>query len=159
MSVKAVMFNRTFAKKHLQPGVTVTLTGKWDAHRLQITVANYQLGEPKQDQNIESMYSVKVISNFRLEKLIEQVLEKYLSYVDEIIPISYLKAHKLPSRKDAVKMMHFPKNKTELHHARRRFTYEELLLFQLKIQYLKSMKQEAERGNVQHYDLEQVKQF
>src|SRR5690625_2227892 len=30
--VKAVMFNRTFAKKHLQSGVTVTLTGKWDAH-------------------------------------------------------------------------------------------------------------------------------
>src|SRR5690625_7013182 len=59
MSVKAVMYNRTFAKKHLQPGVTVTLTGKWDAHRLQITVANYQLGEPKQNQNIESIYSVR----------------------------------------------------------------------------------------------------
>src|SRR5690625_960014 len=119
MSVKAVMFNRTFAKKHLQSGVTVTLTGKWDAHRLQITVANYQLGEPKQSQNIESIYSVKgSISNFRFEKLLVQVLQNYLQYVEEIIPRAYLKAYKLPSRKDAIRMMHFPRNKTELHHAR-----------------------------------------
>jgi len=160
IAVKAVMFNRVFAKKHLQPGVKVTLTGKWDAHRLQITVANYQLGEPKQSQNIESIYSVRGnISNFRLEKLLEQVLEHYLQYVEEIIPQSYLDVYKLPSRKDAIRIMHFPKNKTELHHARRRFTYEELLLFQLKIQYLKTKKQEAERGHVQHYDENLVKQF
>lgn len=160
VSVKAVMFNRTFAKKHLQPGITVTLTGKWDAHRLQITVANYQLGEPKQSQNIESLYSVKGnISNFRLEKLLKQALENYEQYIEEIIPSTYLKAYKLPSRPDAVRMMHFPNNKNELHHARRRFTYEELLLFQLKMQYLKTMKQETEQGIVQHYNQEAVKQF
>src|SRR5690625_1303063 len=56
-------------------------------------------------------------------------------------------------------MMHFPNNKKELHHARRRFTYEELLLFQLKMHYLKTMKQEAEQGNIQNYNKEAVKQF
>src|SRR5690625_5115810 len=55
--------------------------------------------------------------------------------------------------------MHFQKNKTELHHVRSRITYEELLLFQLKIQALKTKQQEAEQGNVQKYDTEQVKQF
>src|SRR5690625_143527 len=38
VAVKAVMFNRAFAKKQLKQGDKVTLTGKWDAHRLQITV-------------------------------------------------------------------------------------------------------------------------
>src|SRR5690625_2862210 len=51
-SVKAVMFNRAFAKKHLQPGKPVTLTGKWDAHRLQITVAKYEIGQPKKQVQI-----------------------------------------------------------------------------------------------------------
>src|SRR5690625_6270037 len=54
--------------------------------------------------------------------------------------------------------MHFQKNKTELHHVRSRITYEELLLFQLKIQALKTKQQEAEQGNVQKYDTEQGKQ-
>ena len=40
IAVKAVMFNRAFAKKQINEGSTVTLTGKWDAHRLQITVSN-----------------------------------------------------------------------------------------------------------------------
>src|SRR5690625_7771220 len=56
-AVKAVMFNRAFAKKYLTKGTVVTLSGKWDAHRLQITVNNYQLGYPDTDVTIQSIYS------------------------------------------------------------------------------------------------------
>ena len=38
IAIKAVMFNRAFAQKQINQGDTFTLTGKWDAHRLQITV-------------------------------------------------------------------------------------------------------------------------
>ncbi len=159
-SVKAVMFNRAFAKKHLQPETTVTLTGKWDAHRLQITVAKYQLGEPKQATQIESVYSLKgTVKMFRFKKLIQQVIDLYLGQVEEIIPNKYLLEYKIPNRQDAIRTIHFPENKQALHHSRRRFTYEELLLFQLKMAYLKMSYKKQGTGKSQLIDRHKVDQF
>lgn len=41
VAVKAVFFNQNFLKDKLIPGEQVTLTGKWDERRLQITVHKY----------------------------------------------------------------------------------------------------------------------
>src|SRR5690625_5009552 len=49
IAIKAVMFNRAFARKQMPAGTDVTLTGKWDAHRLQITVSEYKLGVTNDD--------------------------------------------------------------------------------------------------------------
>ncbi len=59
VAIKAVMFNRAFAKKQIKPNDTVTLTGKWDAHRLQITVSNYKKGPAENHAAIQPMYSLK----------------------------------------------------------------------------------------------------
>src|SRR5699024_272570 len=56
VTVKAVMFKRAFAKKQIEVDDTFTLTGKWDAHRLQITVATYFKGAADADGNIEPIY-------------------------------------------------------------------------------------------------------
>src|SRR5690625_708246 len=44
VAVKRIIFNRSFAKDHFQPGETVTVNGKWDQHRLQITIDQYRKG-------------------------------------------------------------------------------------------------------------------
>ena len=44
-------------------------------------------------------------------------------------------------------------------HARRRFVYEELLLFQLKMQGMKKIRKETEKGVVIDYDLAKIKDF
>ncbi|WP_156855493.1 ATP-dependent DNA helicase RecG [Oceanobacillus sp. AG] len=160
VAIKAVMFNRAFAKKQLNAGDTVTLTGKWDAHRLQITVSNYRKGAQEDSTEIQPMYSVKGdITNYRLKKVISQALEDYGDQITEILPESYLTAYKLPSRKDAVEMLHFPQNRVQLKHARRRYIYEEFLLFQLKMQLLRKKHREATEGNAQKYDEEKVNSF
>ena len=53
IAVKAVMFNRAFAKKQINAGDTVTLVGKWDAHRLQITVSQYKKGPAASQAEIQ----------------------------------------------------------------------------------------------------------
>ncbi len=47
----------------------------------------------------------------------------------------------------------------QLKHARRRFIYEEFLLFQLKMQLLRKWNRESTEGNAQYYDLERIKEF
>ena len=54
--------------------------------------------------------------------------------------------------------MHFPTNQEDLKQARRRFVYEEFLLFQLKMQALKeNLKGKIQEGFRQNYDNEKVK--
>lgn len=160
IAVKAVMFNRAFAKKQINAGDKVTLVGKWDAHRLQITVSQYKKGPAASQAEIQPVYAVKGdITPFRLKKTVKTALEAYGDQLDEILPENYLNAYKLPDRKQAVTSMHFPANRLALKHARRRFIYEEFLLFQLKMQLLRKWKREATDGNAQQYDKQQVEDF
>lgn len=153
VAVKAVMFNRAFAKKQINPGDTITLTGKWDAHRLQITVSNYKKGAAAEQAEIQPIYSLKGdVTNYKLKKAVTSVITDYANEVSEILPKQYLDTYRLPDRKHALVTMHFPKNRIDLKHARRRFIYEEFLLFQLKMQLLRKLKREATKGNEQHYD-------
>lgn len=160
VAVKAVMFNRAFAKKQINPGDTMTLTGKWDAHRLQITVSNYKKGPAAEQAEIQPMYSLKgEVTNYKLKKAVNSVITDYANEVSEILPAQYLDTYKLPDRKHALVTMHFPKNRIDLKHARRRFIYEEFLLFQLKMQLLRKLKREATQGNTQHYDAGMLRSF
>lgn len=160
VAIKAVMFNRSFAKKQLKPGDIVTLTGKWDAHRLQITVSNYRKGAQEESTDIQPIYSVKGdVTSYKLKKVISQAFKDYGDEITEILPSSYLKSYKLPTRKDTLRMLHFPQNNLELKHSRRRYIYEELLLFQLKMQLLRKKHREATDGNTQNYDEDKLEQF
>lgn len=160
VTVKAVMFNRTFAKKHLNKGTTVTLTGKWDAHRLQITVNHYQLGELNKDVAIKAIYSVKgSITSGRVASLINQALKENGHFIKEILPPSYLQKYKIPSRNEAIRWIHRPENQAQLKHGRRRFVYEELLLFQLKMHLLKQRTQLTNQGFEQRFDEKKVTSF
>ncbi|QST01548.1 ATP-dependent DNA helicase RecG [Pontibacillus sp. ALD_SL1] len=159
-AVKAVMFNRAFAKKQLQPGDTVTVTGKWDQHRLQITVSHYYKGRAKSNTPIQPVYSLK--GNMKMptfKKWMRTAVDHYGSYIEEVLPSSYLEAYKLPERSKALYGMHFPESRVVLKHAKRRFIYEEFLLFQLKMQLLRKIKREATTGNAQSFDKESVTQF
>src|SRR5699024_8593640 len=160
VAIKAVMFNRSFAKKQLQQEMTVTLTGKWDAHRLQITVQHYQLGEPSSEETIQVFYSIKGnVTNARIKGAVKQAIHEYLTQVEEILPEVYLTDYKIPSRQEAIKQLHLPDGKEALKHARRRFVYEELLLFQLKMQSLKYRQKLQQGGVIQEIEHDALEGF
>lgn len=63
------------------------------------------------------------------------------------------------SIEEALEGIHFPKDANHLKQARRRFIYEELLMFQLRIQALRKSRKDHEKGIVIQYDLEKLKKF
>ncbi|MCZ0703391.1 ATP-dependent DNA helicase RecG [Natronobacillus azotifigens] len=158
--IKAIMFNRAFAKKHLQPGEMVTLTGKWDQHRLQITVTHYKKGQANVEEPIQPVYSLKqVIKSTTFKKAVHQALEQYYADIVEILPDEFLTEYKLLNRRDAIKEIHFPSEFEMVKQAKRRMIYEELLLFQLKMQQLRKLNRERTTGNSQQYHQEKVTNF
>ncbi|ARI77514.1 ATP-dependent DNA helicase RecG [Halobacillus mangrovi] len=159
-AVKAVMFNRAFAKKQLNPGDTVTITGKWDQQRLQITVSQFKKGEAKSQEPIQPVYQLKEgVALQRLRKIIKTALDEYGDEVPEILPEDLQLSYKLPDRTSAIKQMHYPETRILLKHAKRRFIYEEFLLFQLKMQILRKQHREATTGNAQEYDNDKLTSF
>ncbi|UOR12764.1 ATP-dependent DNA helicase RecG [Halobacillus amylolyticus] len=159
-AVKAVMFNRSFAKKQLNKGDTITATGKWDQHRLQITVSQFKKGEAKSQDPIQPVYTLKEsVTLLTLRKVIKAALEEYADEVEEILPEETMLTYKLPDRKQALHQMHYPESPLMLKHAKRRFIYEEFLLFQLKMQLLRKLHRESTKGNAQNYDNDRLTDF
>ncbi|MFC7061248.1 ATP-dependent DNA helicase RecG [Halobacillus seohaensis] len=158
--VKAVMFNRSFAKKQLSAGDTVTVTGKWDQNRLQVTVSQYKKGLAKNQEPIQPVYTLKEsVTLITLRKVIKEALNEYASDVDEILPENVILNYKLPERKRALWQMHYPESRVLLKHAKRRFIYEEFLIFQVKMQLLRKLQRESTTGNAQNYDNNELTQF
>src|SRR5690625_3049937 len=94
-----------------------------------------------------------------MKGLIKQALSQYLVEIEEILPSSYLEQYKLPNRQDAITFLHIPESPLELKHARRRFVYEELLLFQLKMNLLKQKKRIESGGVAQQIDMASTEKF
>lgn len=160
VAVKGIIFNRSFAKDHFQPGETVTVNGKWDQHRLQITIDQYRKGAIDKNAPITPIYSSRgEIKQAQIKKWVKLAFESYEHVIEEILPTSYLQNYKLPTRAEAFREIHFPSSFYHLKHAKRRLIYEELLIFQLQMQQLRKNTKEQTEGNAKQIDEQKVNQL
>ncbi|MGJ7910645.1 ATP-dependent DNA helicase RecG [Neobacillus sp. LXY-1] len=158
--IKVVFFNQPYLKNKISMNGLVTVTGKWDAHKQLITANELQLGENKKNNHFEPVYSLRgKLTTKGMRKFISIAYQQYGSLIEENLPNSFLVKYRLLNRKDAVKSIHFPENQDEVKQARRRFVYEEFLLFQLKMQGLRKFEREHSPGISQSYDLLKLKEF
>ncbi len=158
--VKAVFFNQHYLKDRLGIGMTVTVTGKWDRGRQVINVSNFSEGPKTDHADFEPVYSLKnVMHQKTFRKYMRQALDLCSNEIEEVLPLSLREAYMLPSVGEALEMVHFPKSPNDVKQARRRFIYEELLKFQLKMNGMKKIRKEMEKGIPIHYDLERLKEF
>ncbi|QTC43817.1 ATP-dependent DNA helicase RecG [Bacillus sp. V3] len=158
--IQAVFFNQPYLKKKINLHDTVTVTGKWDKNRQVITVQHFTGGPHNKDGDFEPVYSLKGnIKNQTLRKFIKKAFDDYHEIISENLPDALLEKYKLMSRSDALYQMHFPASPADMKQARRRFVYEEFLLFQLKMQALRKFEREHSNGMAQHYDVEKIKAF
>jgi ATP-dependent DNA helicase RecG len=158
--IKAVFFNRPFLKNKLSLNDVITVSGKWDKHRQTITCTEIVFGPHENVTEFLPVYSVKgPVTVKALRRYMENAFEQYGGFVEEMLPNIIRQRYKLPPIHDALRFIHFPKTEEEMKQARRRFVYEEFLLFQLKLQVFRKIRREKSRGTGQNYDLKKLKQF
>jgi len=145
--ITAVYFNQPYLKNKLELNDTVTITGKWNKHRQQITVQEMKFGVQKRDQFIEPVYSVKgELTTKKMRRFIYLAMKQFSNEIEENLPLYIREKYKLVSKKDALQYLHFPSSPHELKHGRRRLVYEEFLIFQLKMQALRKFEREHSKG-------------
>ncbi|UOF89212.1 ATP-dependent DNA helicase RecG [Fodinisporobacter ferrooxydans] len=150
VSISAVWFNQPYLKEQMAPGRNITITGKYDARRRSVTVAQHDWHKPS-----DSIHSGRVVPMYRirgeltqkiLRTLISQALKQYTAQLEDILPFSIRKKYQLMERVDAVRSMHFPKDGQELKQAKRRLIFEEFFLFQCQLQAFRYMHRYENKG-------------
>ncbi len=158
--VQVIFFNQPFLKSKISLNQTITVTGKWDQHRQTITASVMQSGSFSQGQEIEPVYTVKGRLTVKgMRKFIKAAFVQYGHSLQETLPESIMNRYKLLKRRDALRALHFPLSQEDVKQARRRFVYEEFLLFQLKMQALRKYEREQSTGVTHQFDEKVVQKF
>ncbi|MBD8025810.1 ATP-dependent DNA helicase RecG [Ureibacillus sp. Re31] len=158
--VKVVFFNQNYLKTKLTPGTIVTVSGKWDRGRQVINGSSIKFGPKTDNVDFEPVYSLKgSIHQNKFRKMMRQALDVIGDEMSETLPKHLLEQYQLLPILDALEGVHFPKDANQAKQARRRFVYEELLHFQLRIQSLRKTRKENEKGIAIAYDLQKVREF
>ncbi|MYL63751.1 ATP-dependent DNA helicase RecG [Bacillus hwajinpoensis] len=158
--ITAVFFNRAFLKKQFTLGQIVTVTGKWDQHKMTLSANEITFSSHNPDGTIEPIYPVGGdVTVKAMKRYIQLALNQFGEQIEENLPPQMLERYKLMPRKDAVFMMHAPPSHDGLKQARRRFVYEELLQFQLKMQVFRKRERESTKGASQVFEKEKLDAF
>lgn len=160
--VTATWFNRHYLKEQLTSGREIILTGKWDQRRSQMTVLDSEFPDKgtQRSGSLQPVYSVGGnITQGWMRKTIGKALDQYGEMISEILPQEIMRRYKLVSRKQAIRHLHQPGDIEEGKQARRRMVYEELFLFQLKLQAYRNINRKRNSGIVHTTDNATIREF
>lgn len=160
--ITGVWFNRPFLKDQLTLGRELTLTGKWEQHRMQITVSDSEFLDkgPAKTGTLQPVYSVGgSITQPYMRKTIRQALLQYGDHIGENLPDALVSKYRLMPKQEALYHIHHPQDLKDGAGARRRLVYEELFLFQLKLQAYRQVTRSRMDGLVQRVEAETIRQF
>lgn len=156
--VKVVVFNRQFLKNQLKLDTLITVTGKWDLGRKVITATDIKIGAAD-GRGIEPVYSLKEVPLKTFKKILRAAYDQYGDQINDDLPVTLQQIYRLISYRDAITFAHFPENKEQVRQVERRIKYEELLKFQLKIQYLRHQTKSERLGAQKIFDYSKVDEF
>ena len=158
--VTVIFFNQPYLKKQLELQQRVKITGKWDRNRQTITATSYNQTDRKEQLDFEPVYSTKgSVTVNGLRKFIGLAFSQYEHMISDNLPPYLLQKYKLMNKKEALRAMHFPTGAEDLKQARRRMAYEELLLFQLKMQALRRIQRNGAVGVTHHFDHDNLNRY
>ena len=133
--IDVVIFNRAFIKNNLIPSKTVTLIGKYDESKGKFTASDIKLFDIGDKVIITPIYHlVKGLTNNNIRKYINDSIK--VSYIYDYIPDKLIDKYNFIDKKEALNIITNPTNVKSLNESLKRFKYEELFLFMLKINEL-----------------------
>ncbi|WP_184317351.1 ATP-dependent DNA helicase RecG [Geobacillus subterraneus] len=158
--VTVVCFNRPYLKEKIVLNETVTVIGKWDRHRQTINAYELRFGAAPEAAGIEPVYSVRSPLTVKsMRRLIKSAFAQFGAHIPDLLPTALRRAYRLVDKQEAVRALHFPRSREELHQARRRLVYEEFLLYQLKMQAVRKIMRDERRGIIHSFPEEPVASF
>ena len=135
--VKVTIFNRGFFKNKIVVGTKLTVIGKYDKKKNLIICSDIKFSTLGNTTKIEPVYHVTTgINSLQLNNIIKMVDVDVVDYIPDYLNEKY----DFLSKEKSIKEIHNPSNLDNLKLAINKLKYEELFVFMLKMNYLKSKK-------------------
>lgn len=153
------LYNRVHLYQELKSGKEVTIIGKYNKLKNTIVATDIRFSLLPVTAKIEPIYyttsglTVKQISKFISSVLLNEY--NVTTYIPKYLEEKY----NLVSKKDAIYNVHIPNDVLSLKKARQRIKYEELFMYMLKINYLKSKIENDSNAITRTLDREKIKDF
>ena len=138
MVINVMIFNRGYLKNKLVSGTKVTVFGKYDKKKNTIIASDINFSLLDNIPKIEPVYHLTTgINSSQLNSLINNVIDDdIIDYIPDYLNEKY----GFSSKYQAIKNVHNPVNFDILKKSINKLKYEELFIFMLKMNYLKSKK-------------------
>ncbi|UDM74267.1 ATP-dependent DNA helicase RecG [Vagococcus fluvialis] len=157
--IGVTFFNQPFLKSKINASEEIAIYGKWDGRRKALTGMKV-LATQEEELDFSPIYHVnKQIRQKTLVDLIKQTWELYGHLLPENLPEWLTSKYRLMPKRQAAYAMHFPETIEENRLAKRRLTFEEFFLFQLKMIQLKKQETSKDLGKSIMYDVTVLKEF
>ena len=135
--LKVTIFNRGFYKNKIIVGTKLTVIGKYDKRKNLVVCSDIKFSLLGDTTKIEPIYHVTTgINSLQLNNIIKSVDVDIIDYVPDYLNEKY----SFLSKDNSIKEIHNPSNLNNLKLAINKLKYEELFIFMLKMNYLKSKK-------------------
>ncbi len=153
--LNVTIFNRAFLKPNLTVSKEILLVGKYNKLKNSFVASDIKFNVI--DNRIEPVYHlVEGLNNATITKIINESLN-YINDID-YIPDIYNEKYNFISKRNAINIIHNPKDKDNLKKAIVRLKYEELFNFMFKINYLKKLNSKV-KGIKRDVDINSIADF
>lgn len=135
--VNVSIFNRGFLKNKITVGTKITVIGKYDKKKNLIVCSDLKFSLLGNQVKIEPIYHItNGINSSQLNSIIKSLEIDIIDYVPDYLNEKY----NFLSKDYCINEIHSPCNEKTLKNAINKLKYEELFIFMLKMNYLKSKK-------------------
>lgn len=139
--IPVIWFNQPFLLRVLEPGSSVSLSGRisWFGHRIVLSSPQYEVikdarsGPSLHTGRLVPVYpEISGVTSKWLRGRIDFVLKQMLTKIPEHLPSGLVWKYQLPPLPAALAAIHFPKTLDEAKEGRDRLAFDELFLWQLR---------------------------
>ena len=156
--VKVTIFNRAFMKNNIKVGNVVTVIGKYNPKTEVITASNILLKGLDSGIEIIPIYHLcKGISTKQMSNFINSSLLDY--DVSDNLPSVIKEKYGFINEKEALSIIHNPKDENTLKTALKTLKYEELFTYMKKVKELKKKNEEHNSLYIKDIDEDKIKEF
>ena len=157
--INVVIFNRAFLKNNLTINKEITVIGKWDLLKNTIVASDIMFGLIGNEIKIEPIYhTVTGLGRKQIINFIDGAFNLNPE-IDDYVPDFLASKYNFLDKRESLSILHHPKDINKVKKAMLRLKYEELFMFMLKINFLKSKNNEFKKGQPKEMDKDKIETF